>query len=141
MITFSPKALWFALPHTGHSWIFEPVNLTDFSQFSSFLLEILGIGSFWCSCHFRPILPVHLYLSSHKNHHFQRLFIIFIPITPIILSEKILIGSNPSMAVQTTVKGMKVQLNSDSKKNLAGMKCSWRVAHSTAKDLRQLLLT
>jgi hypothetical protein len=22
-------------PHTGHSWIFEPVNLTDFSQFSS----------------------------------------------------------------------------------------------------------
>jgi hypothetical protein len=28
-------ALWFGAPHTGHSGIFRPVNLTDFSQFSS----------------------------------------------------------------------------------------------------------
>jgi hypothetical protein len=62
--------------------------------------------------HFRPILPVHS-AFDHKNHHFQRLFIIFIPITPnnyFILSEKILIGSNPSMAVQTTVSRQQTPL-------------------------------
>jgi hypothetical protein len=56
-----------------------------------------------CSCHFHPNLPVHSDHRSHKNRHFHSLFIIFIPITLIILSEKILIGNNPGMADETTV--------------------------------------
>jgi hypothetical protein len=92
--------LWFALPHTGHSWIFEPVNLTDFSQFSSIspgnfrnwvVLVFLSFPSHFTGS-FVPLITqkspfseAFHHFHTDNTHHFE------------------LIGSNPSMAVQTTV--------------------------------------
>jgi hypothetical protein len=105
---FRYNRLW--LQHTvvwpatyGPYSFFATANLTYFSQFSSISPGNFCIWVGFVFLSFPPHFTGSFGHRANKNHNFHRLFIIFIPITPIILSEKILIGKKTSTAGETTV--------------------------------------